>query len=126
MYFNEDSFIYNDGKFEHPNQVSGDMYSQSLHYGNGVFEGIRAYKTNQGTKIFKPIEHYNRLLNGAQLMQIPCNFTAEELTDITYELLAENNLEDAYIRPLIVTGANMSLKTSDHSKLIISVSEQNS
>lgn len=119
MYFNEQSVVFYNGKFIKAKEAFSGMYSQTLHYGNGVFEGIRAYKTKQGTKIFKSHEHYKRLKYGAEVMNIQFNYTEEELTQITYDLLKKNKLEDAYIRPLITTGANMSLQTSDHTNFII-------
>ena len=119
MYFNDNSIIYQNGEFINPKSASGDIYSQTLHYGNGVFEGIRAYKTNAGTKIFKAKEHYERLEYGAKVMHIPFPYTIEELTEITYKLLELNDLQDAYIRPIITTGANMGLGSSQESNLII-------
>jgi branched-chain amino acid aminotransferase len=119
MYFNEKTIIYHNGKYLHPNEPNIGLYSQSLHYGNGIFEGIRAYKTKQGAKIFKAEDHYKRMKYGAEVMGIPFKFSVEELVDITYELLAKNDFQDAYIRPLITTGADMSLKTSSESNLTI-------
>lgn len=116
-YSNNHTIIYHNGKFLKPEDATSSLYSQTLHYGNGVFEGIRAYKTAQGTKIFKAKEHYERLKYGADVMGIPFNYTVEELTAITYDLLKRNQLEDAYIRPLITTGANMGLYTSKESIL---------
>ncbi len=119
MYFNEKTIIYHNGKYLHPNEPNIGLYSQTLHYGNGVFEGIRAYKTAQGAKIFKAEAHYQRLKTGAELMEIPFKVSVKELVDITYELLKKNRFEDAYIRPLITTGANMSLTTANESHLTI-------
>ncbi|WP_111682194.1 branched-chain amino acid transaminase [Winogradskyella tangerina] len=119
MYSKDNSIIYQNGKFINPKSATGDIYSQTLHYGNGVFEGIRAYKTNAGTKIFKAKEHYERLHYGAKVMNIPFQYTIDELIDITYKLLELNELQDAYIRPIITTGANMGLGSSDESTLII-------
>lgn len=119
MYYNEESVIYYNGKFIKAQEAKENPYSQSLHYGNGVFEGIRAYNTHNGTKIFKAKEHYKRLKYGAEVMNIQFNYTEEELTKITYELLERNGLKDAYIRPLITTGADMSLLTSNETNLII-------
>lgn len=118
-YYNENSVVFYDGNFVKASELRIDTYSQTLHYGNGVFEGIRAYNTTSGTKIFKPYEHYKRLRYGAQVMDIPFNYTEEQLTEISYELLKQNNLQDAYIRPLIVTGASMGLASSEQSSLII-------
>ncbi|CAM1344950.1 branched-chain amino acid transaminase [Tenacibaculum amylolyticum] len=119
MYFNEQSEVFYNGSFLKAKEASTNLYSQSLHYGNGVFEGIRAYDTKQGAKIFKAEEHYKRLKYGAEVMNIQFDYSPEELTAITYELLERNNLKDAYIRPLITTGANMSLLTSEETNLII-------
>lgn len=116
-YSNSQTIIYHNGEFLNPETAKSSLYSQSLHYGNGVFEGIRSYKTLDGTKIFKAEAHFERLHYGAKVMGIPFNYSIEELTNITYELLKKNNLEDAYIRPLISTGANMGLYTSKESLL---------
>ncbi|MEO1030322.1 MAG: branched-chain amino acid transaminase [Bacteroidota bacterium] len=119
MYYNANSIIYYNGDYIHPKTASGDIYSQTLHYGNGVFEGIRAYKTKTGTRIFKAAEHFKRLQYGAEVMHIPFPYTIDELIDITYKLLELNGLEDAYIRPIITTGAHMGLGSSQESTLII-------
>lgn len=116
-YYNDQTIIYHDGKFLKPETATSSLYSQTLHYGNGVFEGIRAYKTADGTKIFKAREHFERLKYGAKVMGIPFEYSVEELTSITYDLLKKNQLQDAYIRPLISTGANMGLYTSKESIL---------
>ncbi len=119
MYFNEQSVVFYNGKFIKAKEATANVYSQSLHYGNGVFEGIRAYNTENGTKVFKSLEHYKRLKLGAEVMNIQFDYSEEELTKITYELLKRNGLKDAYIRPLITTGADMSLLTSSETNFII-------
>ncbi|CAM1347085.1 branched-chain amino acid transaminase [Tenacibaculum crassostreae] len=119
MYYNEETIIFYNGEFVKVNDIKIDLYSQSLHYGNGVFEGIRAYNTSKGARIFKPYEHYKRLKYGAEVMNIQFDYSEEELTEITYQLLERNGLKDAYIRPLITTGADMSLTTSTKANLII-------
>ncbi len=119
MYFNEQSVVFYNGKFIKAKEATANVYSQSLHYGNGVFEGIRAYNTENGAKVFKSLEHYKRLKLGAEVMNIQFDYSEEELTKITYELLKRNGLKDAYIRPLITTGADMSLLTSSETNFII-------
>ncbi len=119
MYFTENSLIYYDGEFVNPSKVGVDPYSQSLHYGNGVFEGIRSYKTEKGTKVFKAEAHYKRLKYGAEVMNITFSYSIEELVELTYKLLDLNQLQDAYIRPIIITSPNMGLGTPEHSSLII-------
>jgi len=116
-YYNNQTIIYHNGEFLKPEAAKASLYSQTLHYGNGVFEGIRSYKTTEGTKIFKAEAHFERLKFGAEVMGIPFNYSVEDLTAITYELLKRNHLEDAYIRPLISTDANMGLYTSKTSFL---------
>ncbi|WP_299096564.1 branched-chain amino acid transaminase [uncultured Winogradskyella sp.] len=119
MYKKENSIVFHNGEFINANDVLINPYSQSLHYGNGIFEGIRSYKTVNGARIFKAQEHYERLCYGAKAMHIPVNYSVEELVDITYRLLKKNNFEDAYIRPLVTTGADMSLLSSKESFLTI-------
>lgn len=121
-YYDESTVIYLDGNYVQATDAKIDLYSQSLHYGYAVFEGIRAYRTNTGeTKIFKALEHYKRLKNSAKAMNIPCLYSVEELIEATYELLLKNNLQDAYIRPLIYVPANMSFTASEQSHLAIMV-----
>ncbi|WP_394420882.1 branched-chain amino acid transaminase [Tenacibaculum mesophilum] len=119
MYYNEETVIFYNGQFIKAKDASANLYSQSLHYGNGVFEGIRAYNTTEGTKVFKSYEHYKRLKYGAEVMNIQLNYSEEQLTQITYELLERNGLKDAYIRPLVTTGSDMSLFTSKETNLVI-------
>lgn len=108
-YYNDQTIIYLDGEYVKACEAKTDLYAQTLHYGSGVFEGIRSYNTDNGVKIFKPKEHYDRLLDSAKKMHIALNLTVEEFTEITYKVLEMNNLTDAYIRPLVYLGANMSL-----------------
>jgi branched-chain amino acid aminotransferase len=123
-YYNNETIIYNNGEYVKAADAKIDLYSQSLHYGYSVFEGIRSYKTVSGeTKIFKPIEHYDRLRRSAEAMNIPYNHSSEELTEITYEVLRRNNIQDAYIRPLVYSPANMSFNKNTESFLSIAVWE---
>jgi branched-chain amino acid aminotransferase len=109
MYYNNNTIIYFNGEFIKATEAKTDLYSQSLHYGYAVFEGIRSYPVNGGTKMFKGKEHYDRLIRSAQLMKIPFNYTSERLIDLTYETLRRNNFTDAYIRPIVLCSPNMSL-----------------
>ena len=109
MYYNKNTTLYLNGKFIKATDASTDLYSQTLHYGYGVFEGIRAYQTVNGTKIFKAVDHYERLRKSAELINIPFQYDTDELIRVTYQLLKKNNLTDAYIRPLVYCSPNMSL-----------------
>ena len=94
-------------------EAKADLYNQTMHYGNGVFEGIRAYQNADGCNIFKAKEHFERLQYSATKMHIDLPYSVEELIHISYELLDKNDLTDAYIRPLVYLGANMSLMPTD-------------
>lgn len=109
MYFNEDTILYLNGKFIKAMEAHTDLFSQTLHYGYGVFEGIRAYQTLNGVKIFKAAEHYERLKKSCALINMPFNYQTSELIQITYQVLAKNNLTNAYIRPLVYCSPNMNL-----------------
>ncbi len=109
MYYSENTSIYLDGQWLKAGDARVSLYSQSMHYGSGVFEGIRAYDVDGEAAVFKAEEHYERLLDSARKMHIRCDYTVEQLTELTYELLEKNNLTDAYIRPLIFLGNNMTL-----------------
>lgn len=109
MYYTKDTILYLNGKFIKAVDAHTDLYSQSLHYGFGAFEGIRAYQTMNGAKIFKAYEHFERLKTSCALVGIPFQYEVEELIQVAYQLLEKNNLSDAYIRPLVYCGANMQL-----------------
>ncbi|MDB3906310.1 branched-chain amino acid transaminase [Crocinitomicaceae bacterium] len=113
MYFNNQTTIFLDGKWTKAAEATTDLYTQSLHYGSGVFEGIRAYKTEDGAKIFKAKEHFERLHYSARKMHINLPYSVEELEKLSYELLVHNQLEDAYLRPLVYLGQNMALQPTE-------------
>ena len=123
MYYSEKTIVYKDGTFLPAKDTFTDVYGQTLHYGYGVFEGIRSYATEKGPRIFKAIEHYERLKKSAQFLSIPFAWDIQDLVDKTYELLDINGLQDAYIRPVIVTPPNMSLTRATDSSLYILVWE---
>lgn len=121
-YYNEHTILYLDGKYTRAAEATMDLYSQSLHYGYAVFEGIRSYKLANGhTQIFKEQEHFERLKNSANAMNIPYPYKKEELIRATYEVLARNQLQDAYIRPLVYAPANMSFSQNTESHIVIEV-----
>jgi branched-chain amino acid aminotransferase len=120
QYYNASTIIYLDGEFVNATQAQGDLYSQSLHYGYAVFEGIRAYKTESGEpKIFKAEEHFKRMQRSCELVHLPYNYNNEALIDACYALLEKNNIQDAYIRPLVYCGPNMSLTGANEIHLMI-------
>ncbi|MDN4012985.1 branched-chain amino acid transaminase [Chryseobacterium gambrini] len=121
MYYNDDSVLFFDGEYVKVKEAKTDLYGQSLHYGYAVFEGIKSYKTANGTKIFKAEEHYDRLRKSAEAMHMPFHYSTEEMIETTYKLLEINNLSNAYIRPLVICSPNMSLSKGQKSYLVIEV-----
>ena len=119
MYYNDDTIIYFNGEFVKAADAKMDLYSQSLHYGYAVFEGIKSYETANGTRIFKAKEHYDRLRHSAKVMQMPFDISTEEMTRLTYEVLEKNNFTNAYIRPVVFCSPNMSLSKGRESYLTI-------
>jgi branched-chain amino acid aminotransferase len=119
-YYNENTVLFLNGEYVKASEAKMDFYSQSLHYGYSVFEGIRSYKTYDGeTRIFKAAEHYERLKNSAAALNMPFHWTVGELIDATYQLLKKNNLQDAYIRPVIYAPANMGFVKNEQSFIVI-------
>lgn len=123
-YYNENTIIYLNGEFVKAAEAKTNFYSQSLHYGYAVFEGIRSYRNVNGeTVIFKEVEHFERLKNSALAMNMPYSYDTDELIEVTYELLGANNIQDAYIRPLVYAPANMSFSQNTVSYIMIAVWE---
>lgn len=118
-YYNDNTIIYFNGEFVKAAEAKTDLYSQSLHYGYAVFEGIRSYPVNGGTKMFKGKEHYDRLRRSAEVTRIPFNYSTEQLIELTYETLRRNELTDAYVRPIVLCSPNMSLSKGRESYLAI-------
>jgi branched-chain amino acid aminotransferase len=81
------------------------VLTHCLHYGTGVFEGMRAYETARGTAIFRHHEHLDRLFKSAELYYMPIPYTAEELRSATHDVVAKNGLPSCYIRPIAFRGA---------------------
>ncbi|HTE24339.1 branched-chain-amino-acid transaminase [Flavitalea sp.] len=121
-YYDENTLIYLNGSFVRAAEAKVDLYGQTLHYGYGVFEGIRSYRTVSGeTKIFKAEEHYERLRQSALALNLPYEYESDALIRATYELLRLNELQDAYIRPLVYCPANMSFNRNTESYIMIAV-----
>lgn len=119
MYFNDSTVVFSNGEYVKAKDLMVSPYNQTMHYGNGAFEGIRSYDTPDGTRIFKAKEHYERLKYSCEKMYIPLDYTLDDLEQITYKVLEKNNLKDAYIRPLVYLDPNMSLTATNGSTLLI-------
>ena len=100
-----DGVIWYDGKMVNWRDATTHVLTHTLHYGMGVFEGVRAYKTDKGTAIFRLQEHTDRLFNSAHILQMKMPFSKQEIADAMCAAVRENNLESAYIRPMAFYGA---------------------
>jgi branched-chain amino acid aminotransferase len=97
--------IWSDGELIPWDEARIHFLSHALHYGTGVFEGIRAYQTPEGTAVFRLGEHMERLHASARSYRLPLKWTTDQLVDATLDLLRETGLDSAYIRPLVFWGA---------------------
>jgi branched-chain amino acid aminotransferase len=100
-----DGVIWYDGKMVNWRDATTHVLTHTLHYGMGVFEGVRAYKTDKGTAIFRLQEHTDRLFRSAHILQMKMPFTKEEMMEAQKAAVRENNLESAYMRPMAFYGA---------------------
>ncbi len=100
----ESKKIWMNGKFVDWHQANVHVLTHTLHYGLGVFEGIRCYKTQKGSAIFKLKEHVNRLFNSCHIMQITPEFQPDEISRAIIESVKINRLDECYIRPLVYLG----------------------
>ena len=97
--------IWMDGKFVPYDEAKIHVLSHTLHYGLGVFEGIRTYRQSDGRGgVFKLDEHIRRLFDSAKMCMIHIPFTQDEVREACLETLRRNNLSEAYIRPLVFLG----------------------
>ncbi|CAG9174542.1 branched-chain amino acid transaminase [Cupriavidus respiraculi] len=100
-----DGKIWMDGQLIEWRDAKIHVLTHTLHYGMGVFEGVRAYKTPQGTAIFRLKEHTRRLFNSAKIFQMAIPFDEATLEAAQREVVRANGLESCYIRPLVWIGS---------------------
>jgi branched-chain amino acid aminotransferase len=99
-----DGKIWKDGELIDWRDATVHVLTHTLHYGMGVFEGVRAYKTDQGTAIFRLREHTERLFNSAKIFQLQIPFDRDTVMGAQLQVVRENKLESCYIRPLVWIG----------------------
>ena len=99
-----DGKIWMDGQMVEWRDAKIHVLTHTFHYGCGAFEGVRAYKTQQGTAIFRLQEHTERLINSAKILRMKLPFTQEQLEQAQVEVVRANQLESGYIRPLTWIG----------------------
>lgn len=100
-----DGQIWYDGKLVPWRDATTHVLTHSLHYGLAVFEGLRAYKTANGSVIFRLREHTQRMLNSAHIYQMPIPYSIDQLMAAQREVVRVNKLEECYIRPIAFYGS---------------------
>jgi branched-chain amino acid aminotransferase len=100
-----DGFIWYDGKLVPWRDATTHVLTHTLHYGMGVFEGLRAYKAAKGTAIFRLQEHTDRLFNSAHIFQMKMPYDKTTIIEAHREVVRANKLESCYIRPIVFYGS---------------------
>ena len=97
-------WIWKNGQLIDFEKATVHVLSHALHYGSGVFEGIRCYDTRQGPAVFRLVEHLRRLENSAKVYRMPIAFSTAELAEACCETIRANELDACYIRPIVFRG----------------------
>ncbi|WP_410474321.1 branched-chain amino acid transaminase [Guyparkeria sp. TX1] len=116
-----DGLIWLDGEMVEWREAKTHVLTHTLHYGMGVFEGVRAYKTDQGTAIFRLEDHTRRLHNSAKILGMKLPYTESHLNEVQRQVVRENNLESAYIRPMAFYGSEGMGLRADNLKVHVMV-----
>ena len=121
-----DGVIWFDGELVPWRDAKVHVLTHTLHYGMGVFEGVRAYATAQhGTAVFRFKEHTDRLFRSAHIMRMPMPFTKEQVNEAHKQVIRENNLTEAYLRPMVFYGSEGMGLRADNLKAHIIVAAWN-
>ena len=123
MFLNTDSkFIWLNGDFHPFNNTNIHLLSNTLHYGMGVFEGVRAYATRDGGAIFRLNDHTERLYAAASKINITIPYSADELCQAQIDTMSKNELKEGYIRPIVFLGSeSMGLRSQDSLSVNVAV-----
>lgn len=100
-----DGWIWYDGEFVPWRDATTHVLTHTLHYGAGVFEGVRAYKTEQGTAIFRLQDHTERLFNSAKIIGMPMPYSPEVINQAQIDVINKNDLTYGYMRPMCFYGS---------------------
>lgn len=100
-----DGYIWYDGEMVPWREATTHVLTYTLHYGAGVFEGVRAYATPKGTAIFRLDDHTRRLFNSAKILGMKLPFTHEQINEAQLAVLRANELKEAYLRPMVFYGS---------------------
>ena len=113
LYHNDKSVLFFNGEYKKVKDFRISPFNQTLHYGYGVFEGLRAYNTQQGPHIFKVRRHFERLAKSAEKLNIQMPYSVPEMINFAYELIERNDMRETYIRTLVFMDKNMTLRAHD-------------
>lgn len=116
-----DGLIWLDGEMVPWREAKVHVLTHTLHYGMGVFEGVRAYETDKGAAIFRLQAHTDRLFNSAKIMNMNIPYSKDELNEAQRAAVRENNLASAYIRPMAFYGAEGMGLRADNLKVHVMV-----
>lgn len=103
--YDRDGWIWQDGEWREWRDAKVHVFTHTLHYGMGCFEGVRAYAGPSGTHLFRAAEHTRRLVESAHSLDMPLPFSEAALIDAQRECLAKNGLSNAYLKPTVFFGA---------------------
>ena len=115
MFVNTDlKYIWKNGSYEKWDESSVHILSHTVHYGTGVFEGVRAYETEKGAAIFRLEDHTKRLFEAAKKINIEVPYSQDELNKVQKDIFLKNNLSEGYLRPIIFMGSeSLGLRATD-------------
>ena len=116
-----DGVIWFDGEMVPWREATTHVLTHTLHYGTGVFEGVRAYHTDQGASIFRLEEHTDRLFRSAHIMQMEMPFDKQTINQAQIDVVRENNLDSAYLRPLVFYGSEGMGLRADNLKVHVAI-----
>ncbi|OEY66590.1 branched-chain amino acid transaminase [Marinobacter sp. X15-166B] len=116
-----DGLIWLDGEMVPWREAKTHVLTHTLHYGLGCFEGVRAYSTDQGPAIFRLQEHTDRLFRSAHILKMKMPFSKEQLNEAQRATVRENNLDEAYLRPMVFLGSEGMGLRADNLKVHVMV-----
>ncbi len=116
-----DGLIWLDGEMVPWREAKTHVLTHTLHYGLGCFEGVRAYSTEKGAAIFRLEDHTNRLFRSAHILNMTMPFSKDELNAAQIAAVRENNLDEAYLRPMVFLGSEGMGLRADNLKVHVMV-----
>ena len=96
--------VWMNGELVQWDQAKVHVLTHALHYGSGVFEGVRCYKTDRGPAVFRLRDHYERMERSARIFQMEIPYSCDELMKATFDVITANDLDECYVRPLAFRG----------------------